>query len=178
MPTFETVRFGELNYREEDVVRLPGGLIGLPDLQRWLILDMGEALPAKWLQSLDRNDFGVPVMQPYFYTDDYDPAIPDSVRRLIGCQSEQNLVILVITTVHDGGAKMTGNLLAPLVIDTESRQGIQLTLDDSRYQIRQEIDYFKFGLAVSPESSDNGVPAEGALQQTDWTAKETETVEL
>ena len=178
MPSFETVRFGELNYREQDVVRLPGGLIGLPDLQRWLILDMGDTLPAKWLQSLDRNDFGFPVMQPYYYTDEYEPAIPDSVREIIGCDSEQNLVTLVITTVHEGGAKMTGNLLAPLIFDTESRQGVQLTLDDNRYQIRQEIDYFKFGLAVSPESSDNTVPAEGALQQTDRTVKQAETVKL
>ena len=178
MPTFETVRFGELNYREQDVVRLAAGLIGLPDLQRWLILDLAGALPAKWLQSLDRADFGLPVMQPYFYADDYDPPLSESVRQLIGCHSNQNLVTLIITTVHEGGTKISGNLLAPLIIDTESRQGIQLTLDDSRYQIRQEIDYFKFGLAVSPESSDNSVPAEATLQQTDRTAEETETVKL
>ena len=32
MPKIQTVRFGELDYREEDVVHLPEGLVGMPDL--------------------------------------------------------------------------------------------------------------------------------------------------
>lgn len=178
MPTFKSARFGELTYRERDVVRLQGGLIGLPQLKRWLILDMGDRVPAKWLQSLDRSDFGFPVLQPYYYTDDYQTALSETVLRLIDCDSEENLVTLIITTVHEGGAKITGNLLAPLIIDTGSRCGIQLTVDDDRYAIRQEVDYFKFGLAVCPESSENEASGEGERRQAERAVEVTEAVKL
>ncbi len=63
MPNFRTVRFGELDYRNEDVIHLPEGLVGMPQLRNWLILEMGDDVPMKWFQSLDRGDFGFPVSQ-------------------------------------------------------------------------------------------------------------------
>ena len=155
MSKFRTVRFGELEYDAKDEIHLPEGLVGMVNLKRWLILDMGEDLPMKFFQSLDRGDFGFPVTQPYLFHDDYDFDLPASARKTIESGSDENLTTLIITTVHPGGTKVTGNLLAPLVIDVESRKGVQLTLDDEKYGIRQEINYFKFGLAVQTEASDN-----------------------
>ena len=155
MPKFTTVRFGELEYRSEDVIHLGDGLVGMPNLTSWIILDMGDDVPMKWFQSLDRGDFGFPVAQPYLFHDEYDLTISKGVQTTLGTQQAADLAVMVITTVHAGGTKVTGNLLAPLVIDTETRKGCQLTLDDARFSMRQEINYFKFGLAVKSEASDN-----------------------
>jgi len=156
MPKFRTVRFGELEYREEDLIHLPEGLVGMPNLRNWLILEMGDDLPMKWFQSLDRGDFGFPVSQPYLFHDDYNVQVGGTMRSSLGTQQLDDLATLIITTVHPGGAKVTGNLLAPLVVDTETRKGVQLTLDDASFSVRQEINYFKFGLAVKSDSSENG----------------------
>ncbi len=158
MPKFRTVRFGELEYDSQDEIHLPEGLVGMVNLKRWLILDMGDDMPMKFFQSLDREDFGFPVTQPYFYHDEYDPKIPQGARKTIANKSDENLTTLIITTVHPGGTMVTGNLVAPLVIDSDSRKGIQLTLDNEKFGLRQEINYFKFGLAVQPEALDNELP--------------------
>ena len=158
MPKFRTVRFGELEYDTKDEVLLPDGLVGMANLKRWLILDMGDDLPMKFFQSLDRGDFGFPVTQPDLFHDEFAFQIPTSVRKTIESVADENLTTLIITTVHPGGTMVTGNLMAPLVVDAESRKGVQLTLDDEKYSIRQEINYFKFGLAVQGESADNGLP--------------------
>ena len=166
MPKFKTVRFGEFEYREEDVIHLTEGLVGMPNLRNWLILEMGDDVPMKWFQSLDRGDFGFPVAQSYLFHDDYDVKVGAAVQASLGTKDEEDLATLIITTVHPGGAKITGNLLAPLVIDTETRAGHQLTIDDANYSMRQEINYFKFGLAVKSEASDNEstVPMEESAQ--------------
>ncbi len=169
MPTFRTVQFGELNYRSEDVIHLPDGLVGMPSLRRWLILDMGDDVPLKWFQSLDRGDFGFPVTQPWFFHDDYEVKVAPPVQARLRSARVEDLTTLIITTIHPGGELVTGNLLAPLVVDTETRRGAQLTLEDGRFQMRQEINYVKFGLAVQTESSDNGAAgvqdhAEGGVQ--------------
>lgn len=155
MPKFTTVRFGELDYRREDVVFLPEGLVGMPSLRNWLILDMGPDVAMKWFQSLDRGDFGFPVSRPDFFLQDYQVDLSRGAREHIRNAEPGDLAVLIITTVHPGGAQVTGNMLAPLVIDTESRRGLQMTLDGN-YSLRQEIDYFKFGLAVGGQAAENG----------------------
>lgn len=154
MPSFTTLRFGELEYRSEDVVTLPEGLVGMPQMRRWLLLDLGNDQAMKWMQSLDRGDFGFPVTQPYFFLDEYDFDLPSPAREKIGNTREDQIAVMIITTVHPGGAKVTGNMLAPLVIDTDTRKGLQLTLE-GEFDLRQEINYFKFGLAVGGQSADN-----------------------
>lgn len=163
MPNFSTVRFGELNYHDEDVIRLSDGLVGMPHLQRWLVLEMGANVPMKWFQSLDRGDFGFPVSQADLFDDDYEFPLGKPTRERLGNRRDEDLATLIITTIHPGGDKVTGNLLAPLIVDTETRRGAQLTLDDGTYSLRQEINYFKFGLAVSSETAENAaVPQDAA----------------
>jgi flagellar assembly factor FliW len=174
MPKFTTVRFGELEYNARDEIFLPDGLVGMASLKRWLILDMGEELPMKFFQSLDRGDFGFPITQPYFYHDEYEVKLSRNVRDQLGNQEADNLTTLIITTVHPGGNMVTGNLLAPLIIDAETRRGVQLTLDDEKFGIRQEINYFKFGLAVQSEASDNVAPEGQELESSAQKAEESE----
>ncbi len=155
MSTFETARFGVLDYDEASVIELPEGLIGLPQLRRWLLLDLEEGVPMRWFQSLDRADFGVPVMPPVFFAEEYAIGATSSARRKLSTEGEPELATLIIATVQEGGQCITGNLRAPLLLDVATRRGAQLALDDDRLSTRQEIDYFKFGLAVAGESVEN-----------------------
>ncbi len=70
-------------------------------------------------------------------------------------EGDAELVTLIIATVHPGGERITGNLRAPLVLDIATRRGAQIALDDDRLSTRQDIDYFKFGLAVAGEAVEN-----------------------
>jgi len=155
MPTFTTMRFGELDYREQDVILLPEGLVGMTDLRRWIILEMGDDVPFKWFQSLDRGDFGFPVSEAWLYHDEYAFDVPAAACRTMDTTNPEAVVTMIITTIHPGGILVTGNLLAPLVIDTDTRRGLQLTLEDPRWGLRQEIDYRKFELAVTRGASEN-----------------------
>ena len=155
MPKIETVRFGELAYQEQDVIHLPEGLVGMPSLCHWLILDMGDDVPMKWFQSLDRGDFGFPVSQPAFFADTYDITLPESSKEALRSEEGEWLAVMIITTVHAGGTHITGNLLAPLVVNVDSRMGVQLIMEDSSLSTRQEMNYLKFGLAVDGQSEQN-----------------------
>ena len=168
MPKFKTVRFGELDYQQTDVINLQDGLVGMPQLRRWLLLEMGDDVPMKWFQSLDRSDFGFPVSAAWMFHDNYEFEVPAADCRRLQTTGASPVTVMIITTIHPGGVLVTGNLMAPLVIDTETRRGLQLTLDDARWSLRQEIDYRKFELAVTgqtPENAAQTVPtASGALR--------------
>ena len=94
MPKFTTVRFGDLDYRQDDVIHLPEGLVGMPDLRNWLMLEMGDELPMKWFQSLDRGDFGFPVTQAYLFHDEYEfPVGEPTRRRAIDCRPSSAIML-------------------------------------------------------------------------------------
>jgi flagellar assembly factor FliW len=155
MKVFRTERFGELAYEDQDVIHLPKGLIGLPRLRDWLLLDIEDNLPLKWLQSLDRAGFGLPVSVPEFFQEPYEIQVPMEVCQELKARSAVDLAALIITTVHPGGTRITGNLLAPLLINPSARRGIQLSAMDESLPIQKEIDYVKFGLAVESLSAHN-----------------------
>ncbi|MCK9997064.1 MAG: flagellar assembly protein FliW [Candidatus Krumholzibacteria bacterium] len=129
--------------------------MGMPDLRNWLVLEMGDDLPMKWFQSLDRGDFGFPVSQPAFFADTYDISIPASSESLLKGRQGEWLAILIITTVHAGGTRITGNLLAPLVINVDTRLGVQMVQDNPDWGVQQEMNYLKFGLAVDGQPMEN-----------------------
>ena len=156
MNCFHSARFGELRYAHRDVINLPDGLIGLPRLRRWILLEMERPVPLKWLQSLDDGNFGFPVAEPGFFASAYEVAPPPGVLARLGCDSAEELAVLIITTVHEGGSRLTGNLAAPLLIHLGTRLGAQVVIDDERWSLRQEIDYLKFGLAVQGETAAEG----------------------
>jgi flagellar assembly factor FliW len=155
MPVLKTKRFGELTYDERDVIDLPEGLIGLPQFQRWLLLEMDRNVPMQWLQSLDHGDFGLPITAPGFFSQSYEVIAPAEVRGALGAPEDEELATLIITTIQPGGASITGNLLAPLLVSAQSRRGVQVILEDDSLPVRQELDYAKFNLAVESMSKDN-----------------------
>lgn len=160
MSTLRSRRFGDLTYAEGSVITLTGGLVGLPQLRRWILLDMDRPLPLKWLQSLDDADFALPVASPELFLDGYSPELSAEVFERIGAKTIEDVVVMVITTVHPGGQRLTGNLAAPVLVHPVSRQGLQMILDEHKWPLRQEIDYVRFNLAVQAAGKDAAAPAD------------------
>ncbi len=123
------------------------GLVGLPELKRWILVDMDPPLPMKWLQSLDRVAFRVPVADPGYFHGEYGFEVQAPVLERLGVADPQDLVVMVIATVAVGGDGITGNLSAPLLVNSKNRNGLQMILVDERWNLRHPIDQARFGRA-------------------------------
>ncbi len=133
---------------EEDVISLPEGLVGLPTLRRWVLTEMDPPLPLKWLQSLDRPGFRVPMTDPGYFDQDYAFELDDRAERLLDSPKAEDLVVMIVTTIHQGGERITGNLTAPVVVNVKNHSGLQCILTEQNYCLHQEIDYVRFGADV------------------------------
>jgi flagellar assembly factor FliW len=133
--------------RQSDILTFPNGLVGLPDLQRWNLVDMDPPLPMKWLTSLDREGFRVPVTDPGFFAEKYSFEIDDASQRILQAEQIEDIVVMIVSTVYPGGSRITGNLSAPVVVNVANRTGIQCVLEGDNYNMRQEIHSQRFGEA-------------------------------
>ena len=132
-------RFGELVYRETDVIEFPWGLPGYPQLHRWLFLTLDSQPTFVWLQSLDDVDVALPAANPWMIFEDYDPVVPPYAFAALAIQDASDFTYLCVTVVSSGAREMTMNLAAPIVVNLRTRKALQVALVDARYKARTPV---------------------------------------
>ncbi len=136
----KTRLFGEIAIEDEKIITLPAGLIGFPDMKKFtLIFDEEKKGNIMWFQSLDEPQFAMPVLDPNLLDIGYNPVVNDELLLPLGELREDNLFVLVTLTVPADVKKMTVNLRAPLVINTETMLAGQIMVEDEDAPIRFPI---------------------------------------
>lgn len=140
MIKINTKRFGEMEFSEDSVVTVPGGLIGLAGHENFVIIRYQDDSPFYWLQCVDEPDLALVMINPLIFKADYDPPIPLSLHQELDIQKPEELSVFVIVTIPPGHPEeMTANLLGPLVVNPRSRKARQLVLDDRIYSHRHRV---------------------------------------
>lgn len=123
-----TTRFGAVTIDEGDVLTFAGGLIGMEDCCRWVLLADAQNEALGWLQSLDRAEVALAVVSPRRFVPDYCVRVSRRDIEPLGLKRSEDAQVLVI--VNQSGGRLTLNLKAPLVIHLEARRGRQLVARD------------------------------------------------
>lgn len=144
----KTRLFGTIDIEDEKVITLEGGMIGFPFLQKFtLIFDEEKekkATSIMWLQSMDEGEVAFPVMHPNEIKPDYNPTVNDEMLVPLGKLNDENTYVLVTVTAAVEARETTVNLKAPIVINTDTKKGCQIIVEDdypvkfNLYQAMQE----------------------------------------
>lgn len=142
----KTKFFGEVDLPEEKILTFDRGLIGLEDYNKFTILYdcEKEETNISWLQSADEQGFAIPVIKPWLVKEDYNPIVEDELLQGLGELTEENLVILLTMNVPPDLTKMSVNLKAPIIINSDTRKGAQIIVENQDYEIKYRVyDIFK-----------------------------------
>jgi len=133
-----TKAFGMIEVNENQKVTFPSGLFGFEALKDYVLLD-AEQQPFYWLQSLDEEKTAFILIDPFLFRPDYEMDIDNEELRPIGITDPEKAVIFTIVTVPSDNSPMTANLQGPLVINRDSKLGVQAVLTDSRWKTKHDI---------------------------------------
>jgi flagellar assembly factor FliW len=136
MIRLSTSRFGELEVAEDKVIHFPSGLVGLPELKRFIIIDHKDT-PVKWLQAVDDPDMAFIVVSPTLIVEDYDLALDRSVKQYIQLEKDEDLAVLVTMRVSE--EDVIANFQGPIVINSRSRKGVQVVLENSNRAFHKAV---------------------------------------
>jgi flagellar assembly factor FliW len=134
-----TSRFGEVEIKEGDMISLPEGLIGFPELNQFILLDHDNDSPFKWLQSTSDPAMAFIVISPLSFRPDYMVEVTEEEVATLKLTNPNEAVISVIVTIPMDPKKMSANLKAPLVFNLSNRLGKQVVLKDPQYQTKHFI---------------------------------------
>jgi flagellar assembly factor FliW len=135
----KTSRFGDIEVKQDDVISLPSGLIGFPELKEFVLLDHDKDSPFKWLQSLVDGTIAFVLINPLLFKSDYEVEVTEAEVAGLSLENEEDAVISVIVTMPTNPQQMTANLKAPLVFNLKNRLGKQIILTSNTYTPRHNI---------------------------------------
>lgn len=138
----KTKYFGELELEEEKLITFEQGLLGLKEFKKFVILynnEKSEEPTISWLQSLDDETLALPIVDPLFVKNDYNPMLEDELLGNLGeIKDGSSYAVYVTLTVPSDLTKMTANLKAPIVINIDTLKGCQVAVEND-YPIRYNV---------------------------------------
>ena len=120
----KTKYFGEIDITEDKIITMDRGLMGFEQYTKYTILydSEKETTTISWFQSLEEPTLALPVINPLIVKPDYNP-----------------VVILLTMTVPADIKNMTVNLMAPIIVNSDTRKGAQIIVDNKDYEIKYKV---------------------------------------
>ncbi|MCE1255166.1 MAG: flagellar assembly protein FliW [Anaerolineae bacterium] len=125
------LNLGDLTFNE--------GLIGLPELKHFVLQQSSDMMPIALLHSKEENGLSFIVADPNSWFPEYKFDISDEEMAAIKAADVKDLTVLVIINVSSDPFQVTANMISPLVINVQSKLGIQLVLERSPYMARHPL---------------------------------------
>ncbi len=119
----ESNRFGQMDLDERDTITFANGLVGLARETAFVLLRHRESSPIGWLQSVKTPGLALPVVSIEALDAEFDVG-------LLGPDFDADGVALM-AVLNASGPVPTVNLIAPIVVDVETRQGKQVIVTGS-----------------------------------------------
>jgi flagellar assembly factor FliW len=130
----KTMRFGEIEIDEQQIITFPWGLPGFPQQKKYIPIEYKEKGPICFLQSLESPELTFIIADPfYFLGSGYIVDIPQDDLAALEITSPEEAVVFVILTIREEGKKTSANLAAPIIINTNKGIGRQAILVNSPY---------------------------------------------
>lgn len=134
-----TKHFGEINLDDEKVIYFENGILGFEEYKRYTLLfdnENGDRSDVFWLQSLDEPILALPVLSPFLIREEYNPQVEDELIKPLGELTPENIVVMVSITIPSDVMKMSANLKAPFIINSDTKKGSQIIVENADYDIK------------------------------------------
>ncbi len=128
----KTLLFGDIEINDEFKIVFTAPILGFEDEREFILIKEKDDSPFCWLQSLKTPELAFLLADPFVFFSEYLVELDDSYR-------DRDIVIYVIVTLNEDFKLSTANLVAPIIIDVESKEASQIILENSPYTTKHYI---------------------------------------
>ncbi len=137
--TIDTTRFGVIDIDGTRLISFLDGIPGFEDCKRFAILYTEDTYPICWLQSVDDPDVCLGIMNSYLVMPNYMPDVSDDLVYDLNIQDHKNLMVFSVVVIPEDYTKMTANMAAPIIINTENNLGKQAIIQNNEYTVQYPV---------------------------------------
>ncbi|MEN6348137.1 MAG: flagellar assembly protein FliW [Syntrophomonas sp.] len=115
------------------------GIPAFEEEKEYYLLPLQEGSPFFYLKSAN-SDLCLLMADPFTFFPDYQIDFPDPLLDYLGAaESTSGLMVFCILTIGKEFKETTANLLAPIIINAESRRGMQFIPQKAEYGARYRL---------------------------------------
>lgn len=138
-----TKYFGTMPYTEDEVITFENGIFGFEKNKRYLLIRFEpENAGLLCLQNLEDAELAFVVANPFVFLPDYAPQVSEADLKKIGSPAPEQIAFYTTCVLAEDIASSTTNLRCPLVINGETKQAMQIILEDTAYGFKQPFHTF------------------------------------
>ena len=137
----ETRRFGPVERVEVPAAQLYDvfpGLGGFEEHHSYAVITDADS-PVEWLQATGDPAIVFALLEPFVFVPDYAFEMADADAVALGLQQPEDAVVRVILTLRESASEITANLLAPVVLNPQTRLARQIVLQDTSLPLRYPV---------------------------------------
>ncbi|MFV2039306.1 MAG: flagellar assembly protein FliW [Acidimicrobiales bacterium] len=123
-----TVRFGELDVDDDEIIDFADGLLGFATLDQAVLVPVDEDGLFFWLQAVNDPELAFLVVTPWPLFPEYQVDLDEPDQAALELADTTDASVLCVVTSHDQPRRFTVNLLGPLVVNQRLRRGRQILL--------------------------------------------------
>ena len=134
----QSTRFGDFEIEASRALNFTQSLLGFPQSTTYAVIEVQDT-PYMWLQSVDEPDVAFLATSPFLFFPSYDLELGEEEQQQLDVDDPSQIEVLTLLTVHRSGETpetITANLLGPIIVNIESRQALQLVLENPSYSTR------------------------------------------
>lgn len=135
----KTKYLGEMTIDEAKIIQFESGLPGFLEEKKFVVLDIPGNELLQILQSVNTSELAFIVTNPHFFYENYQFKLDEQTIDMLKVQEKEEVVIMSILTVRDPFKLSTINLQAPVIINSSSKLGKQVILNDDKYSMKASI---------------------------------------
>ncbi len=134
----QTALFGTVQVTEDKMITFNSGLTGVEHLHHFVMVEPDATKPFYWLQSTD-EDVALPLINPYIIDPEYSPVIDHEQIEQLKVESENELIVMAVVIIPSDVTAITANLVAPILINSQTGDAVQAICENGDYQVRESI---------------------------------------
>lgn len=130
MGKIQNTRFGEIEYKDDEVIYFNNGIPAFETEHQFIIVDNEEKSPFAFLQSITTKDLALAITDPFTFYHDYEFELDEQTKEKLEIDDVKNVVVWNILSIPEEFQKATINLKAPIIINIVNNKGKQVILKE------------------------------------------------
>lgn len=131
----DTKFLGKIEVMQEQLYSFEQGIPGFPEEKQFALIPFGKNTPFMILQSTSNVQIGFVLVFPYTFKSDYAFDLSKQDVEALNIEKQEDIITYAIVTLKDTLANSTLNLFAPIIINTKTRQGRQIVLNENNQEL-------------------------------------------
>jgi flagellar assembly factor FliW len=131
---------GEIEFSEDQIVRFEEGMLGLPTLKEYLLLESPTIAPFFRLQCIEEPNISFLLLDPVNIDSKFRDSVSQWDKEEEHFQADNpDFSLFVVINISADGEEITANMVAPVIINLSKKRGLQLVLLDSPYSVKHNL---------------------------------------